>query len=835
MEITIFRNVAGRQGDALVSLRDLSQCITDGVISGTDYRNVIAGIRKAVAEGRSEEVRLLKMQLPALAFAGNCMKGRFYPNATNRTGLAMFDIDKISAGQVEMAKKQLKFYPWVALIYTTCSGLGLRVVANIGLVNIDVYRDAYEIVAGTITRITGLELDMQCKDFGRLSMFSYDPDVFLNPDPEVFPYSPANNPLNYKPYFGPDTSEDFRMPVLTDEACTNLAVNAARNVPPKNRNVDYVAAVDRFFSINQYAEGSRHSFLLRLGGYLRWRGLGSEDVYSAVDYICTLAAGNGMNRPEIKSAVAWGYANGSEAPKDNILGVGTGFDYQNRVKKVKKVNNDPILDEKSTENGPTGAQKAVSADDDDIFSDEIETENEVICRLCPTIPDDVFESLPCFIKEIALNSRTIRERDVLLLSTIVNLSAVFSNIRTLYADVWYSPHLYFCVAGGAGSGKGKAMAPAVLCSGIEKEFEKEYQGRMVEYREKSAAWEVEMRRAAKEMRKPDFSLYPEEPVRKNIIMQSTTSKSRMLHLLKNNEAKGMVMNTSELDNLSSSLNADYGRHTSFFRSIFHHEPLGQDFKIDSGAIVVERPSLACNISATFGQLVTFINNIEDGMYSRFLFYLLPTLYEWVSPAPRGKSGESDFDSMMRVKAMRLKEYFFKYNDTIVVEFTDEQWATHDKTFGSMMKSLEDSDKDGIKAIVARAGLISCRIAMTLCGVQIMEAGWKISNYICPDEIMKAAIEITKVCFRHSLHLTTIFRAKENRGKIHNFNREDEILSLMPREFSFTEFVDRGLRMGYSKSSIKYDLRKLLKNGCVQKDPVIKLYRKTRKSSKKGHY
>lgn len=818
MEITVFRNVAGKKGETLVSLRDFAQCITHGVISGKDYREVIAGIRKAAGEGRSEEVRLLKMRLPAVTFAGNCMEGRFYPTTTHRTGLAMFDIDKIPAKLVEEAKIQIQSYPWVAMTYTTCSGLGLRVVANIGLVHIDVYRDAYEIVADTIARITGLELDMQCKDFGRLSMFSYDPDVFLNPSPEVFPYSPANNPLNYKPYFGPDTSEDFRMPVLTDEACTNLAANAARNVPPKNINVDYVAAVDRFFSINQYAEGSRHGFLLRLGGYLRWRGLGSEDVYSAIDYICTLAAGNGMNRPEIKSAVTWGYANGSEAPKDNIMGVGTGAEYRNRVKKVKKVNNDPISD-----------------DDDDILAEEIETENEVICRLCPTIPDDVFESLPGFIKEIALNSRTTRERDVLLLSTIVNLSAVFSNIRSLYADVWYSPHLYFCVAGGAGSGKGKAMAPARLCSVIEKEFEKEYRSRMSEYREKLSVWEVEQRRASKEMRTPDFSLCPDEPVRKNIIMQSTTSKSRMLHLLKINEAKGMVMNTSELDNLSSSLNADYGRHTSFFRSIFHHESLGQDFKIDSGAIVVERPSLACNISATFGQLVTFINNIEDGMYSRFLFYLLPTLYEWVSPAPGPKSGKSDFDSMMSDKAMRLKEYFFKYNDNIVVEFTDEQWAMHNRTFGGMMKSLEDSDKDGVKAIVARAGLISCRIAMTLCGVQIMEAGWKISNYVCPDEIMKAAIEITKVCFRHSLHLTTIFRSKENRGKIRNFNREDEILSLMPREFSFTEFVDRGVRMGFSKSSIKYDLRKLLHKGSVQKDTVVKLYRKTKKSSKKGHY
>lgn len=317
-------------------------------------------------------------------------------------------------------------------------------------------------------------------------------------------------------------------------------------------------------------------------------------------------------------------------------------------------------------------------------------------------------------------------------------------------------------------------------------------------------------------------------------MQSTISKSRMLHNLKVNEERGMVMNTPELDILSSALNADYGRHTSFFRGIFHHEPLGQDFKVDSGAVVVEHPSLACNISATFGQLVTFINNIEDGMYSRFLFYLLPTLYEWVSPAPNRNGGKSDFESMMADKAVRLKDYFFKYNDRIVVDFTDEQWKMHEKTFGILMKSLEDSEKDGMKAIVARAGLISCRIAMTLCGVQIMEAGWKVNNYVCPDEIMKAAIEITKICFRHSLHLTTIFRAKENREKLSSFHREDELLAVMPKEFSFTEFVDKGMKMGLSKSSIKYDLKKLLKKGSVEKDKVVKLYRKTRKTIKKGH-
>ena len=854
MEFTVFRNVASRTGDSLVNMEDFSVSIAKGTVGGYDCTGIIAQIRKAAAEGLHEEVRLLKTKLPALTFAGNCMNGRFYPKTTNRTGLAMFDIDKLSDTQIISAKKKLMPYPWVAMVYTTCSGHGLRVVANLGIVHIDVYRDAYEIVAGTIAHITGLELDMQCKDFARMSLMSHDTGAFFNFSPEVYPYPPSHNPLNYKPCFGPDTSEDFRVPALSDNDCKEMTVTAAANIPEHNMSLDVRSVVDRFFSINSYERGQRHRVLLRLGGYLRWRGLGSADLHPAIEYTVSIASSEDMKYKEIRDAVVWGFANGTEPPKDYVVSsicagksqacgmAGTPEGGQNWVKRVKRSYNVPFSDESGNLNTQIPENQRLVIDVPPTFAsaggeDEIldtETEDDLICRLCPTIPDEVFDNLPDFIRDITETGRTDRERDVLAVSTIVNLSAVFCNLRTQYGDRWYSPHLYSCVVGGAGSGKGKAMAPSALCSEIEAEYEKAYRSSMLEYREKQAVWDVEQRAAIKEQRKPNFELFPEEPVRESITMQTNISKSRMLHNLKINESHGMIINLSELDTMTSALNADYGKHTSFLRGIFHHEEIGQDFKVDSAPVVVHHPSLACNISATFGQLVSFINNVDDGMYSRFIFYLLPTLYEWISPAPRNSRCEEGLDKMMASKAAILRDYFFRYDEKIVIEFSEEQWNLHEQVFSELMESIAYSGKEGISAIVVRAGLIACRIAMTLCGVQIMEAGWKVSHYVCPDNIMKAAIDITLTCFRHSIHLTTIFRAKENRDKIQDFNREDGLLGKMPDSFSYTEFMNVGMKYGWSKSSLKNDLRKLLRQGKVEKKELSKLYHKTKSSKKKVH-
>lgn len=854
MEFTVFRNVASRTGDSLVSMEDFSVCIAKGTVGGYDCTGIIAQIRKAAGEGLHEEVRLLKMKLPAMTFAGNCMNGRFYPKTTCRTGLAMFDIDKVSSEQISAAKKKLMPYPWVAMVYTTCSGQGLRVVANLGIVHIDVYRDAYEIVAGTIAHITGLELDMQCKDFARMSLMSHDTAAFFNFTPEVYPYPPSHNPLNYKPCCGPDTSEDFRVPALSDQDCKEMTVTAASNIPEHNMSLDVRTVVDRFFSINSYERGQRHRVLLRLGGYLRWRGLGSSDLHPAIEYTSSIAASEDMKYKEIRDAMVWGFANGTEPPKDYVVSaIAAGKtplqcqtensgDGQNWVKRGKKVYNVPFSGENTVlkmqssdiQRLKSATQSAAISFQEEDECLDTETEDELIDRLCPSIPEEVYGVIPEFIRDITETARTARERDVLAVSTIVNLSAVFCNLRTLYGDRWYSPHLYFCVVGGAGSGKGKAMAPSVLCSKIEDEYEKAYRSSMAEYREKLAVWEVEQRTAIREQRKPNFDLCPEEPVRESITMQTNISKSRMLHNLKINEKHGMIMNLSEMDTMTSALNADYGRHTSFLRGIFHHEEIGQDFKVDSAPVVVRHPSLACNISATFGQLVSFINNVEDGMYSRFLFYLLPTFYEWISPAPRDSRCEIGFEKMMATKASVLRDYFFRYDEKIVIEFTEEQWDLHEQVFGGLMKSISNSGKEGIKAIVARAGLIACRIAMTLCGVQIMEAGWKVSHYVCPDDIMKAAIDITITCFSHSLHLSTIFRAKENRDRMQDFNREDGILEKMPASFTYTEFMNAGMKHGWSKSSLKNDLRKLLRQGKVEKKELSKLYHKTKASTKKVH-
>ena len=175
-------------------------------------------------------------------------------------------------------------------LHVTASGRGLRIVANIGIVHIDVYRDAYEMVAERLHEITGLELDMACKDFARASLASYDPDAFYNPNATVFPYSEERNPLNYVPATGPDTSEDFRY--------LNSPVTQALNRGYQSETTDVDAVIDRFFAINTYSQGSRHNTMLHLGGYLRWRGVQSWQLDHAIAMACARGVEPGITAKE---------------------------------------------------------------------------------------------------------------------------------------------------------------------------------------------------------------------------------------------------------------------------------------------------------------------------------------------------------------------------------------------------------------------------------------------------------------------------------------------------------------------------------------------------------
>lgn len=777
------------------------------------YRTIVEKIRHFIDKGMKDEAREWKMKLPAVVFAGDCRMGRFFAKTTERTGWLMFDFDNLTPQQVKVARDLLIVFEWVVMVHVTSSGRGLRVVVNGGMVHIDVYRNAYEKVAEGLKALTGLEPDMQCKDFARTSLASYDPEVYYNPEAAVFDYGTEGNPLNYVPAVGPDTSEDFR-------------VQSARSAMGNSRNVDIQAVIDRFFENNAYTEGSRHETLLYLGKYLRWMGVESWQLDDAVARACSRAVQPGMPEKEVRNAVVWGYEHGTEGMKNSGFSGGKvqnrGMNLIYRDAQAEMADNQELPEYEFSENGDFPAEGSDGVNPDE---PENQDEDEVIERMCPSLPDDIFGTLPDSLLKLLSTAKDRKERDVLLLSCITVMSGLFPALRTMYGNQKNSAHLYSCFVAYAGAGKGMAVHASLLGKKIHAELEKKYRQAKKEYEAKLLGWEMEVRTAFKERRAPDMDLKPEEPVRDMLFMPPNISKSQMMHTLRDAQEHGNVMVVTEIDSLAEALRTDYGKQTAELRMIFHHETVGQSFKTDKEPVEIESPRLALMMSGTPEQLARFVKTVEDGMYSRFLFYILRSDCKWKSQSPLSEKGKINICELFEDLAERLKVNFFdSLGKEVTINFTKEQWEKHDKVFGTELAVMSAEGNPNMSAIVFRGGLIAMRVAMVLCGLRILEAGWQVTEFTCQDEDFDSAVRIVQTCMKHSANTTTILIERCVRNKMTGFQRVMPVLRKMGVQFRFIEFKNEAKKRGICESTAKRALKKYLESGLVSKG--CNVYEKT---------
>ena len=796
MNITLFSNLYSKEAQGVIDAAEWRDAIRDG-----KYRTIVEKVRHFIDKGMKDEAREWKMKLPAVVFAGDCRMGRFFAKTTARTGWLMFDFDNLTPQQVKAARDLLIVFEWVVMVHVTSSGRGLRVVVNGGMVHIDVYRNAYEKVAESLKALTGLEPDMQCKDFARTSLASYDPEVYYNPEAAVFDYGTEGNPLNYVPAVGPDTSEDFR-------------VQSARSAMGNSRNVDTQAVIDRFFDNNAYTEGSRHETLLYLGKYLRWMGVESRQLDDAVARACSRAVQPGMPEKEVRNAVVWGYEHGTEGMKN-------GEPSAQSAQMLTMSTPEPENMNKVSDNKDITEGKETEKDEDEIISEH-----------CPSIPDRIFENLPEELKKLLVIAKDKRDRDVILLSVITNLSGLFPAIRTIYGNKKYSAHLYTALVAAAGSGKGLAAYSTLLGSKINDALEKKYQEAKKEYEKKLMIWELEVRNALKEKRIPDTNLKPEEPVRQMLLMPTNISKSQMMHDLKALEGIGGIMNSLEIDAMTENLGSDYGNHAAELRMFFHHEQVGQRFKIDKDPVIIQNPMLAMLLTGTPEQISRFIKSMENGMHSRILYYMMESRYVWKSQSPLDGNGNIDAEDLFRQLAVKLKENFFNSEGKeIMINFTREQWNRHKEVFSNELALVAAEGVVGATSIVTRAGLIMIRVAMVLCGLRIMEAGWQVSEYTCSDEDFESALAIVLTGLKHSAQVSTIIRNESLRNPMRNFYYLFDILKKMNNTFRYFEFRDAAVKSGSNVSAARRALERYTDNGLLVKSGMRGRYDKTEKLKK----
>ena len=159
------------------------------------------------------------------------------------------------------------------------------------------------------------------------------------------------------------------------------------------------------------------------------------------------------------------------------------------------------------------------------------------------------------------------------------------------------------------------MNGVILAMKTDRELERLYKAEKKEFEKKSVEWDMEMRLALKERRKPDMDLKPEEPQRQTLISTPNSSKSQMIINVRNEGEDGLVIVSSEGYVMVNNLHTDYGNQAAEFRMYFHHEEVRQHFKIDKEQIVIPHPHVAIILTGTPDQVVSLIQTTEKvGLY-----------------------------------------------------------------------------------------------------------------------------------------------------------------------------------------------------------------------------
>ena len=757
------------------------------LLRGERWKVQVEEYQRLKASGRETEAKKLKRKLAALVIAGRCDGSHAETNLKQWSGDAMLDVDKCN-GRVSEFLQVLKDTPWVKAAWRSVSYDGLKLVVRVEAESVDEYRLAYALVAWHVAQLLAFPCDMSCKNPTRPCFASYDPEAFFRPDTEVFPWRRFV------------TEHPDRVGEILAELKVKTPASASK--PPVAASGMLHTFFNEFLEQNPFVDGKKNEFLLKLGRIARYKGVGEEELARlktlAVERLAGMGCAAGDIPPRIDSGYRYADMNkGPETP----------------ASRAHKAQGSPMRYSEPNEGEEEAELEKLEADK--------------LRREVPCLPDELFDRLPDFLKRGLTHVRNKRERDILLLSMITNISGCLPGVRMNYGGMVYSADLYLVALAGSGRGKGVMQLAAILPAAIQEYYDELNRKDEREYRQKLLKWNLEERLAAQEKRVPDLDQCPEMPVERILKVAPNISKSQLILALEAGGSVGLVMNASELDMISSAMHQEYGKHDDVMRAASQHEEVSSYFKTDHRLVIVSDPHLALCASGTPAQLHKFISSLENGMYSRVAFYVGQAHWEYKSANP----GKARLDMRAYFKGMGeelLRMFIFLSGSPTEVVFTEEQWKEHTERFRTYLREVVAEDDDSPGAIVLRHGLMMSRIAMVLTALRKCEPQWNTSEWKCSDEDFHTAMQIVDVLLEHSLLLSTSMDDTAGRIRpVKAFFKLRPILRTMPREFTYSELMAAANEAGLPTASVKRYLLRLVYYQIVEKEDGK--YRKTGKS------
>lgn len=437
-------------------------------------------------------------------------------------------------------------------------------------------------------------------------------------------------------------------------------------------------------------------------------------------------------------------------------------------------------------------------------TDQEETKPE---EQMPTLPDAVFDTIPEFLKHITQVATTKEERDILLLGSLVTLSVAFPKLIGKYGDNPVNTNLFIFISAKASAGKGILIHCRKLVEPIHLALRN--QAKIMKQQ-----FEVDMQEYNANKGKDANTEKPQKPPQKMLFIPANNSATGFLEILGDSDKRGLIFET-EGDTLAKAFKSDYGDFSDGFRNAFQHEPISYYRRTDKEYVEIDRPCLSALLSGTPKQITTLIPNAENGLFSRFMFYVMNMKLIWKDVfASKTENG-------LDVHFEKLGNEFFglyqtlQANPDVHFSLTPSQQLQFNQFFEKMQTLYVNIQEEEIISSVRRLGLIAFRVMMIFSALRIMEDGNIEQTIYCNDTDFQNTLDMITILVKHSSYVYSQIAQETYKPKPKH--KKEQFLENLPYHFNRQTYVATALSLGITDKSAQRYIKEFKDADIIQYD------------------
>lgn len=386
-----------------------------------------------------------------------------------------------------------------------------------------------------------------------------------------------------------------------------------------------------------------------------------------------------------------------------------------------------------------------------------------------SLDDGVFTGMPSLLARAFETLQHKHEKEVFLMGALGVYSAMMPHVQGDYFGFPLGTNMYCFVVGRYGTGKGVLNLAKILGDAVHEYRRAKTKTARTEYGRKNEIYNSNKRLFDRgettQMPEP-----PAAPPNLRLYIPANSSKSGIIKLVADNEGCGIIFET-EGDTLTEMLKQDFGNFSDVLRKAFHHEGISLYRKTGEEEVEINHPYLSIVMSGTYDQLFKLIPQTENGLYSRFSFYILQGDHEFANPFDKARNDRKPVLEALSTRYLEIYKVLEARTQPLPFALTQAQ----EEKFWLLMKQrkaeIPDNISEHLEGMIHRAGVMFFRIAMILSILRRYdennhnpECYRNNQTIVCGETDFELALEITVWLLQYSLKVYELLPGTKNEEK-----------------------------------------------------------------------